>query len=126
MKTAEEEEKMPTVQVDSSLTLYYEDHTFADPWRKPEVVLLIHGVAESSRSWFGWVPHLAREFQVLRPDLRGFGRSTVPLQDFQWSPSALANDLVSTFQPERLDDLSGILGFVLADHVSADAGWHYS
>lgn len=84
---------MPTVQVDSSLTMYYEDHSFVDPWRKSEVILLIHGVAESSRAWFGWVPHLSREFRVVRPDQRGFGRSTVPPQDFKWSLSAFVNDL---------------------------------
>ncbi len=84
---------MPTVPIDSSLTMHYEDDSFVDPWKKSEVILLIHGVAESSRAWFGWVPHLAREFRVLRPDQRGFGRSTVPPQDFKWSLTALVNDL---------------------------------
>jgi 3-oxoadipate enol-lactonase len=84
---------MPTVQIDATLNMYYEDHCFSDPWRQPEVVLLIHGIAESSVAWFGWVPHLAREFRVLRPDLRGFGRSTIPGKDFKWSIEILVRDI---------------------------------
>ena len=52
------------------------DDYFGEAWRSPETVMLVHGVAESSRAWFAWVPHLARHFRLLRPDLRGFGRST--------------------------------------------------
>lgn len=84
---------MPTVQIDSSLTTFYEDHCFEDPWQQPEVAVLIHGIAESSCSWFGWVPHLSRHLRVLRPDLRGFGRSTVPPPDFRWSIDTFVLDL---------------------------------
>jgi len=100
---------MPTVQIDSSLTMFYEDHCFADPWRQPEVAVLIHGIAESSGAWFGWVPHLARELRVLRPDLRGFGRSTVPPPDFKWSLNTFVLDLKRFF--DRLDvDAAHIIG----------------
>lgn len=84
---------MAKVQIDSSLTIFYEDDCFVDPWRKPEVTLLIHGIAESSRAWIGWVPWLGREFRVLRPDLRGFGRSSIPAPDFQWSINVFVEDL---------------------------------
>jgi 3-oxoadipate enol-lactonase len=84
---------MPTIQIDPTLTLFYEDDWFGEPWNQPEVVLLIHGISESSRAWFGWVPCLSRELRVLRPDWRGFGRSTVPPADFKWSTAALAADL---------------------------------
>lgn len=84
---------MPKIQIDSSLTIFYEDDCFVDPWRKPEVVLLIHGIAESSRAWIGWVPQLSREFRVLRPDLRGFGRSTIPELEFKWSINVFVEDL---------------------------------
>lgn len=84
---------MPTVQVDATLTMYYEDDYFGEPWRQPEAVLLVHGVAESSQAWYAWVPHLARSFRVLRPDHRGFGRSTVPPPGYGWSPAAFAADL---------------------------------
>ena len=84
---------MPTVRVDPTLTMYYEDDYFGEPWRNPEVVLLIHGVAESSRAWYAWIPHLARSFRVLRPDLRGFGRSSIPPPGYAWSPAGFAADI---------------------------------
>ena len=67
-----ENPEMPTIQIDPMLTLFYEDQWFGDPWNQPEVVLLIHGISESSRAWFGWVPCLSRDLRVLRPDWRGF------------------------------------------------------
>jgi 3-oxoadipate enol-lactonase len=69
---------MPGVGVASGLSMYYEDDDFADRWSRHDTFLLLHGFAESSEAWFAWVPHLARDHRVIRPDLRGFGRSTIP------------------------------------------------
>ncbi len=85
---------MPVAQLDPTVALHYQDDYFGEPWQQPETVLLVHGVAESSQAWFAWVPHLARCFRVLRPDLRGFGRSSIPPPEYRWSPSAFAADLV--------------------------------
>ncbi len=84
---------MPSITVDDTLDLYYEDDCFADPWTTPETIVLIHGVGESSAAWYGWVPGLSRRFRVLRPDLRGFGRSTVPAPGYGWSPANHAADI---------------------------------
>src|SRR5918911_2866004 len=86
---------MPEAEVAPDLTIHYEDDDFADPWAPAEVVVLIHGFAESGRAWFAWVPHLARRFRVLRPDLRGFGASSVPAEgaEYEWSPAGFAYDL---------------------------------
>src|SRR5262249_49476665 len=59
----------------------------------PEAVVLLHGLAEDSRAWYGWVPELATQFRVVRPDFRGFGRSTVPGPGHTWSISEFASDL---------------------------------
>src|SRR5207249_3326097 len=69
---------------------YYEDDYFGEPWVEPEVVMLVHGVAESGRAWTCWVPHLARTMRVLRPDLPGFGRSAMPPAGYRWSVPAFA------------------------------------
>ena len=50
---------------------------FTDGWATPEVVLMLHGIAETGDAFRGWVPHFARHYRVARPDLRGFGRSGV-------------------------------------------------
>lgn len=90
-----------TAQIDPGLALHYEDDRSTDPWTTPETVLLIHGVSESSVVWYAWMPLLSRYYRVLRPDLRGFGRSTVPPPGYKWSPAAFAADL-RTFL-DRLD-----------------------
>jgi len=55
---------MPKVRIDDTLNLYYELDDYTDPWTTPETILLIHGVADTSRAWFAWVPQLARRFRV--------------------------------------------------------------
>jgi 3-oxoadipate enol-lactonase len=86
---------MPQVRIDDTLTMHYELDDYTDPWTTAETILLVHGVADSSKAWFAWVPHLARRFRVLRPDLRGFGQSSVPPTSYQWSLGGLAKDLQS-------------------------------
>jgi 3-oxoadipate enol-lactonase len=68
---------------------FYRDDWFGEPWRKPEVAVMIHGNDESSIVWYGWMPRMAQEFRVIRPDLPGFGRSKVPA-GFEWSLASLA------------------------------------
>ncbi|MFO1188216.1 MAG: alpha/beta fold hydrolase [Alphaproteobacteria bacterium] len=82
-------------------SVFYEDDWFGPPWLDPAVLLLIHGVAESSRAWYGWVPHLARTYRVIRPDLPGFGRSAAA-PGRKWHTAAFAEDLA------RLLDRLGI------------------
>ena len=64
---------MPVAHVAADLDMHYVIDDFTDPWRKPETILLLHGSSESHAMWFGWVPHLARQFRVVRTDMRGMG-----------------------------------------------------
>jgi pimeloyl-ACP methyl ester carboxylesterase len=64
-----------------------------------DAILLIHGMAGSSRTWRDVLPVLARRFTVLAPDLLGHGESAKPLGDY--SLGAFASGL---------RDLLGILG----------------
>jgi pimeloyl-ACP methyl ester carboxylesterase len=41
-------------------------------------LVLIHGVAGSSRIWDPVVPELARHYEIVRIDLLGYGRSPKP------------------------------------------------
>ncbi len=84
---------MSKARIDGTLDMYYELDDYTDPWTTPETMLLIHGVADTSKAWFAWVPKLARRFRLLRPDLRGFGQSSLPAQNYQWSLGGLAKDL---------------------------------
>ena len=89
---SKEEQAVTAVAVDAGAQLFYRDDWLGEPWRKPEAALLIHGVYESSIAWFGWVPRMAQEFRVLRPDLPGFGQSKIP-GGFEWSMASLTSVL---------------------------------
>ena len=94
---------MPTLRIDPGLEMFYQVDDFTDPWTRPEAVLLIHGNSESSDAWFAWVPHLARDFRVIRPDLRGYGRSTPMPRDFKWSLEVICSDFIRLLDELRLE-----------------------
>ena len=66
---------MPFVQRPAKPDLYYEIDDFTDPWSNAPFLILQHGYGRSSQFWFQCVPYLCRYFKVVRPDLRGLGRS---------------------------------------------------
>ena len=68
---------------------FYREDWLGEPWRKPEPVVLIHGNDESSAEWYAWVPRMAQEYRLIRPDLPGLGHSNVP-QGFEYSLASLA------------------------------------
>jgi pimeloyl-ACP methyl ester carboxylesterase len=112
----------PTASADSRAQLFYRDDWFGEPWLKPEPALLIHGVGESSIAWFGWVPRMAREFRVLRPDLPGLGQSAIP-PNFEWSMPNLATVLshfLDTLQVESAHVIGAKLGGAIAMQFAAD------
>ena len=95
---------MPSLKT-ADFEMHYLVDDFTDPWTKPETVLLLHGNAESSAAWYGWVPHLARRHRVVRPDRRGFGASTPMPRDFPWTLDIIIDDHI------RLMDALGIERF---------------
>src|SRR5215471_9904109 len=68
---------------------FYREDWLGEPWRKPEPVVLIHGNDESSVEWYGWVPRMAQEYRLIRPDLPGLGHSNIP-RGFEYSQASLA------------------------------------
>src|ERR1700731_2039349 len=97
-RTAEENHPMVAKlhKVTPDLAVYCHDDCYADPWGPmPETVVLVHGALESSEAWRAWVPHLSRQYRVLRPDLRGHGQSTLPGRGYPWSVGGLVSDLIA-------------------------------
>ena len=86
---------MPTARVAPDLEMHYVVDDYTDPWRDPETILMLHGSGESGAVWFGWVPRLARQFRVVRPDMRGFGASTPMPRDYRWSLDIIIDDFAS-------------------------------
>lgn len=80
------------LEVRPGVWMAYEDHWFGEPWLSGEPVVMIHGNAESSKAWNLWVPHLAGQFRVIRPDMPGFGASPEP-SGYGWTVGELAADI---------------------------------
>lgn len=97
---------MPHLERIGKPTLYYDIDDFTDPWRKAPIVILQHGYGRSSLFWYSWVPYLSRFYKVVRPDLRGLGRSS---GDFD-----LANDLNVN---EYIEDVISIINALGGDPV---------
>jgi 3-oxoadipate enol-lactonase len=83
---------MPQFRPTPDLDMHYEVDDFTDPWRRPETILLLHGNAESGLAWYAWVPKLARQFRVVRPDMRGFGQSSPMPEDYPWTLDRIIDD----------------------------------
>ncbi|MDP5085965.1 MAG: alpha/beta hydrolase [Yoonia sp.] len=49
-------------------------------------LLLLHGYPQTSAMWHAVVPELAKSYQVICPDLRGYGRSLKPKTDADHTP----------------------------------------
>ena len=75
---------------------------YADPWRPVDTVILVHAAMGSSVRFYAWVPCLARDFRVVRIDMRGHGATQIPGPGQQLTVERLAQDVVE-----------------LADHIGA-------
>jgi 3-oxoadipate enol-lactonase len=83
---------MPKFRPSADLDMHYQVDDFTDPWRRPHIMLMLHGNAESNLAWYAWMPSVARAFRVVRPDMRGFGESTAMPADYPWSLDRLVED----------------------------------
>ena len=113
---------MPLLERANRPTLHYRIDDYTDPWRDAPVLVLQHGYARSSKLWYAWVPRLARDYRILRVDLRGHGES---LRDFDPATGSTLDayigdlrDVLDHLGLERVhycgESFGGILGMVLA------------
>jgi len=76
-------------------------------------LILLHGFPQTHVCWHRIAPVLARQFTVILPDLRGYGRSSCAASDanhFSYSKRAMAQDIV------EVADYFGFSDFSLAGH----------
>lgn len=96
---------MPFLKRPGEPELYYELDDYTDPWRNAPYLILQHGFGRTGRFWYRWVPYLARFYKVVRPDVRGLGRSSAKF------------DLERAFTLDNcIADLAAIV-----DHIGAGA-----
>ena len=82
------------------LRIAYAVDDYTDPWTVSPTVVMLHSAMSSSRRLYAMVPHLARQYRVVRMDLRGHGESSVPRADQQLTLARLTQDVL-----ELLDHL---------------------
>jgi pimeloyl-ACP methyl ester carboxylesterase len=99
---------------DGERIAYYVDD-FTDPWREAPVMLLLHSAMGNSQRFYSWVPGLARHFRLIRTDLRGHGRSSVPPPEKPLTMDRLVDDVT---------ELMAELGLATA-HVTANSAGGY-
>lgn len=113
---------MPIFQLSPGVDLHYTVDDYTDPWGAPETILMLHGNAEAGQAWYGWVPHLARHYRVVRPDMRGFGASTPMPREHAWSIDELIHDyarLMETLNAPRFHLVGAKLGGTVARAFAA-------
>ena len=113
---------MPTLPVTPDLNMHYDVTDFAEPWREHETILLLHGNAESGEAWYGWMPEVARDYRVVRPDMRGFGRSTPMPRDYAWSLDRIVDDFIAVMDALTIDKfylVGAKVGGTMALHLAA-------
>src|SRR6266850_912669 len=91
-----------SVKEDYKEDFFYREDWLGEPWRKPEPVVLIHGNDESSVEWYAWVPRMAQEYRLIRPDLPGLGHSNVP-PGFEYSLANLATFVTRVMDKAGVD-----------------------
>jgi 3-oxoadipate enol-lactonase len=104
-----------TVTASDGVSLAYYVDDFTDPWKPAPTVLLLHAAMGSAQRYFGWVPHLARDYRVVRLDLRGHGKSQVPPAGQPLALDRLVADVI-----ELLDQLG-----VASAHVVGNSAGGY-
>jgi haloacetate dehalogenase len=98
-----------------------DDNTvFIRRYGKGAPLLMVHGFPRTSLMWRYVAPHLASNHTVICVDLRGYGRSGVPVSSedhYPYSKRAMANELVAVMDK---------LGFSTFDLVGHDRGGRVS
>lgn len=113
---------MPLFQTSSKDCIHYRVDDFTNPWERPEAILMVHGNAESHLAWYGWIPHLSRNFRMVRPDTRGHGASTPMPRDFPWTLDIIIDDFIGLMDMlgiERFHVVGAKLGGTIARAFAA-------
>ena len=86
-------------------------------------VLLLHGFPDSRKLWHPITPFfIAKNYQVIAPDLRGFGDSPIPPNKQQYKINVVIEDIIALLKAHKIKrpihiighDLGAVLGWCFA------------
>jgi pimeloyl-ACP methyl ester carboxylesterase len=86
---------MARIPVSDGLALECDVDDYLWPWDTATPVVMVHGFARNATFWNRWVPPIARTHRVYRPELRGFGRSDAPPDDYRYEGRLIVEDLLA-------------------------------
>ncbi|WP_167473347.1 alpha/beta fold hydrolase [Nocardia arthritidis] len=83
-------------------------------------IVLVHGFPQTSAGWTHQIPALAAAgFRVLAPDMRGYGRSTIPDDPAAYDADTIAADLTGL-----LDHIGERSAIFVGHDIGATMVWH--
>jgi len=86
-------------------------------------VLLLHGFPDSKKLWHQITPFFtAKKYQVIAPDMRGFGDSPIPARKKQYKTDLVIADIIELLKDQKIDTPIHILGH----DVGAVLGWCFA
>lgn len=97
------------IDVDNG-SLYYEELGRGEP------LILIHGHSLDHRMWNEQFPEFAKQYRVIRYDVRGYGLSSSQTEDYQFTHAA---DLVQLMDALGIDK-AHIVGLSMGGFIGAD------
>jgi len=101
-RSSSDQQRLPFLRVAPGIEIAYRIDEFCDGWAQADTVMMLHGIAETGDALKAWVPHFARHYRVVRPDLRGFGQSTSVGEHDPLSIAELADDIAAMIDALQL------------------------
>lgn len=75
--------------------LAYETIDIAAPWSRGNgTVVFHHGIGTDRHVWTDWLPAIVTSHRIIRFDTRGYGQSSVPPEDHEWTLEGALSDLM--------------------------------
>ncbi len=94
-------------------------------WGEGQTIILLHGGYGSWRHWVKQVTYLSKSYQILVPDMPGFGESSDLTSDH--TPENISKNLFQTFNKLKIDDLNNInlIGFSFGGLISGHLSYQF-
>ena len=94
-------------------------------WGKGQPIIFLHGGYGSWRHWIKQVIYLAKDYQILVPDMPGFGESSDLKSDH--TPENISLNLYQTFTKLNITDLDNIslVGFSFGGLISGHLSYQF-
>ena len=94
-------------------------------WGKGQPIIFLHGGYGSWRHWIKQVTYLSKDYQILVPDMPGFGESSDLKSDH--TPENISLNLYQTFRKLNITDLDNInlVGFSFGGLISGHLSYQF-